>query len=387
MTGGKRKICVILVDRANYGRMWPVMRAIHAHPDLELQVICTGTMLLERFGKAMDQVMADGFPVDGQVYIELEGSVPATMAKTVGFGIIEFTSELQRLQPDVVLLIGDRYEALAAAISTVYQNFTLAHIQGGEVSGSIDESARHAISKFAHYHFPSTQRSADYLIRMGEDPATVFNVGCPVGDTIQEIEGPPPANVFHSGVGAEIDVAQPYDLVIFHPVTTQCEDERREVEELLGALDQIRFPTLWLWPNIDAGADQISKALRVYRETHPGNQWLRLIKNLPPEHFHAALKHARMAIGNSSSFVRDSTFMGTPVVLVGNRQDGRETGPNLIRVPCERQAILEGVQQQIAHGPYPASDLYGHGDASKKIVSKLLEIKPYRQKRIHYIHD
>ena len=387
MTSRKRKICVILVDRANYGRMWPVMRAIQQEPELDLQVICTGTMLLERFGKAMDQVKADGFPVDAQVYIELEGSVPATMAKSIGFGVIEFTTELQRLAPDIVLMIGDRYEALAAAISTVYQNFTLAHIQGGEVSGSIDESARHAISKFAHYHFPATQRSAEYLVRMGEDPKTVFNVGCPVGDVIHHLEGPLPPEVFRSGVGADIDVSQPYDLVIFHPVTTQCEEEWAEVNALLEALDTLRHPTVWLWPNIDAGADHISKGLRIYRERHPQNTWLRLLKNLPPEHFHAALKHARLAIGNSSSFVRDSTFMGTPVVLVGNRQEGRETGRNLIQVPSEKNAILEGIRSQAAHGRYPPDTLYGNGDAASAIVKRLLDLPLYRQKRIHYIHD
>jgi UDP-hydrolysing UDP-N-acetyl-D-glucosamine 2-epimerase len=382
-----RKICVILVDRANYGRMWPVMKAIQGHSDLQLQVICSGTMLLERFGKAMNQVIADGFSVDGQVYIELEGSVPATMAKTIGFGVIEFTTELQRLQPDIVLLIGDRYEALAAAISAVYQNFTLAHIQGGEVSGSIDESARHAISKFAHYHFPSTKRSADYLVRMGEDPKTVFNVGCPVGDVIHGLKGPLPPDVFRSGVGAVIDVSKPYDLVIFHPVTTHCESEWAEVNALLEALDTLRHPTVWLWPNIDAGADHISKGLRVYREHHPENNWLRLLKNLPPEHFHSALKHARVAVGNSSSFVRDTTFMGTPVVLVGNRQEGRETGKNLLQVPCERDAILEGIHTQTSKKCFSPDGLYGDGNASGKIVEKLLEIPFYRQKRIHYIYD
>jgi UDP-hydrolysing UDP-N-acetyl-D-glucosamine 2-epimerase len=387
MTALPRKICVILVDRANYGRMWPVMRAIQEHPGLQLQVICSGTMILDRFGMAVNQVRADGFPVDGQVYIELEGSVPATMAKTVGFGIIEFTSELQRLQPDIVLLIGDRYEALAAAISTVYQNFTLAHIQGGEVSGSIDESARHAISKFAHYHFPATQRAANYLVRMGEDPKTVFNVGCPVGDVIRQLDTRLPRDVFRSGVGADIDPSKPFDLVIFHPVTTQCEDEWREVNELLGALDSLRHPTVWLWPNIDAGADHISKGLRVYRETHPDNRWLRLLKNLPPELFHAALHNARLAIGNSSSFVRDSTFMGTPVVLVGNRQVGRETAHNLLPVDCEKQAILDGIRRQLAHGRHEPSDLYGTGETARHIVDALAHVPLYRQKRIHYIHD
>src|SRR5262252_4621637 len=155
------------------------MHAIAAHPGLELQVLAAGTMVLERFHQPVQVVRQDGFVVNGEVYIELEGSTPATMAKSLGFGVVEFASEFQRLKPDIVLLIGDRYEALAAAIAAAYMNLCIFHIQGGEVSGSIDESARHAISKFAHFHFPSTKRSAEYLVRMGERPESILTVGCP----------------------------------------------------------------------------------------------------------------------------------------------------------------------------------------------------------------
>src|SRR5882672_11292547 len=178
----RRKVCVVLVDRANYGRLKPVMQAIADHPKLELQVLAAGTMVLERFDQPVRIVRADGFPVDGEIYIELEGSTPATMAKSVGFGMVEFASEFQRLKPDLVLVIGDRYEALAAAIAAAYMNICIVHIQGGEVSGSIDESTRHAITKFAQFHFPSTRRAAHYLFRMGEDPNHILGIGCPSSD-------------------------------------------------------------------------------------------------------------------------------------------------------------------------------------------------------------
>src|SRR5579883_389866 len=217
-----RKVCVVLVDRANYGRLQPVMRAIAAHPALRMQVMATGTMVLGRFGRPVEVVRADGFPVDSEVYIELEGSTPATMAKSVGFGVVEFAGEFQRLAPDVVLLIGDRYEALAAAIAAAYMNICIVHIQGGEVSGSIDESARHAITKFAHYHFPSTQRSAQYLVRMGERPDTVLGTGCPSSDIARELNGRPlnPAAINNTGSGAPLDMTKAFRLVIFHPTTT-----------------------------------------------------------------------------------------------------------------------------------------------------------------------
>ena len=150
------------------------MHALQDHSEIQLQVVCAGTMVLERFQQPVNIVRKHGFPVDGEIYIELEGSTPATMAKSVGFGVVEFASEFQRLKPDVVLMIGDRYEALSAAVAAAYMNICIAHIQGGEVSGSIDESTRHAISKFAHFHFPSTQRAADYLVRMGEKPDTIL---------------------------------------------------------------------------------------------------------------------------------------------------------------------------------------------------------------------
>lgn len=381
----KRKICAVLVDRANYGRMHPVMKAIQSDSDLELQTICAGTMLLERFGQAERVVVADGFHIDGRVYLELEGSVPVTMAKSIGLGIIEFSTEFQRLNPDVVLIIGDRYEALAATIAAAYMNLPVAHIQGGEVSGSIDESARHAITKFAHLHLASTERSASYIRQMGEHPDYVFNVGCPSGDYIIPMDADLSSDTFQKlGVGGNIDVNKPFFLVIFHPITTDFESLRNQTEQLIGALHEMAHPTIWIWPNIDAGSDHISKALRVYRE-HNNASWLHLIKNLDPITYQRTLKRAACAIGNSSSFIRDSTFSGTPVVLVGDRQVGREHGENLISCPPVTADIVSAVRKQTELGRRPPSNLYGDGNASRKIVQALKAFRPYMQKRLHYL--
>lgn len=380
----KRKVCVVLVDRANYGRLKPLMAAIQQRPELELQVVCTGTMVLERFDYPVQVVKNDGFPVNGEIYIELEGSVPTTMAKSVGFATIEFASEFQRLKPDVVLLIGDRYEALAAAVAAAYMNLCLVHIQGGEVSGSIDESARHAITKFAHFHVPSTRRSAEYLVRMGERPDTVLTIGCPSSDIARAENLVLSDDIVNArGRGATIDTSQPFLLSIFHPTTTEYGGERAQMEELLSALAELQAPTVMLWPNIDAGSDHISKAIRVFRDRHDGG-WLRNLTNLPPEDFLKVLASAACCVGNSSSFVRDASYFGTPVVLVGSRQDGRETDKHLVRVPPLQGDIVAAVKERLSLGRFAPSTLYGDGFVSDRIAEKLATLEPYVQKRLHF---
>jgi len=387
MVDVRRIILVVLVDRANYGRMKPVMMAIKQHPELELQVVCAGSMVLDRFGSTMQEVKNDGFDIVGKVFMELEGSTPLSMTKSLGFGIIEFSSEYLRVKPDIVLLIGDRYEALAAALAAVYMNIPLAHVQGGEVTGSIDESARHAITKLAHWHFPATERSARFICQMGESKERIFMVGCPVGDSILSLsqEEPLPSDVFQAGSGAAIDPDAPFDLIIYHPITTEFGDERRQVGELLSAIRTLARPTVFLWPNIDAGADYISKELRIFREHHRPN-WLRFITNLPPEQYQRVLMQCQVAIGNSSSFVRDSTFTGTPVVLIGDRQVGREIGHNAVTVPVEHQAIIDAIKMQDSHGRYTPDRLYGDGLAGGRIADILSQVQPFIQKRLDYIY-
>ena len=344
-------------------------------------------MLLERFGRAENIVADDGFSIDGRVYLEVEGSNPATMSKSIGLGVIEFTSEIQRLEPDLVLLIGDRYEALSAAIAAAYMNVPVGHIQGGEVSGSIDESARHAITKLAHLHFTATERAAEYVRRMGERPDCVFNVGCPSGDYILSLEPELAIDTFDSvGSGGSVDPRKPFLLVIYHPVTTHLGNEREQAEHLLKALDAMQHPTVWVWPNIDAGADDISKVIRMYREKHQA-KWLHLVKNLDPVTYQKALKSTVCAVGNSSSFVRDSTFSGAPVVLIGDRQIGREHGKNLISVPPQVNEITRAIEWQLQHGRYAADTLYGDGNSSQRIVTHLKGFVPYAQKTLQYIYE
>jgi UDP-hydrolysing UDP-N-acetyl-D-glucosamine 2-epimerase len=363
------------------------MRAIDERADLELQVLAAGTMVLERFDQPVKIVKRDGFKVDGEAYIELEGSTPATMAKSVGFAMVEFSSEFQRLKPDIVFLNGDRYEVLAAAIAAAYMNICIVHIQGGEVSGSIDESARHAITKFAHYHYPATRRAADYILRMGERPDAILGVGCPSSDIARMLDRELDPEIINAvGSGAYIDPSEPFLLSLFHPITTEYGDERRQMDELLEALDRIQMPTVLLWPNIDAGADHISRAIRAFRDRRKP-EWLRMITNLGLEEYLKVLANAACAVGNSSSFIRDASYFGTPVVMVGNRQDGREMDVSVIRCEPVESKILEAVRFQLEHGSYSPSTLYGDGHVCDRIADALVELQPYTQKQLHYVHE
>tara|TARA_B100000900_G_scaffold251365_2_gene214168 strand:+ start:10456 stop:11616 length:1161 start_codon:yes stop_codon:yes gene_type:complete len=382
----KRKICTVIVDRANYGRLKPVLTEIKNDSKLDQHLICAGTMVLERFGKVSDIVKKDGFKVDTELFFEVEGSIPSTMAKSIGLGIIDFSTQFQKINPEIVLIIGDRYEALAAAVAAAYMNIPIAHIQGGEVSGSIDDSARNAITKLSHIHFPATERSKQFIANMGEDINQIYNFGCPVGDYILHLPDDLKWDDISGGIGNKIDINNDFLLVIFHPDTLDFLSQATYAKSLIYALNDIKMPTIWLWPNIDAGSDSISKTIRIFRE-HNKAEWLYLIKNLKPEVFQKLLKKTSCAIGNSSSFVRDTTFTGTPVVLCGERQSFRESGPNLISSSFEKEEIKKNILTQIDHGRYKPNNLYGDGSASTKIVNILKSADLKVKKTISYLDN
>jgi UDP-hydrolysing UDP-N-acetyl-D-glucosamine 2-epimerase len=375
------KITVVLVDRANYGRLKPILKIMHNDSDIELKLICTGTMLLDRFGKAVNLVKNDGFNVSEEIYIELEGSVPSTMAKSIGLAIIELSSVFQKQMPDFVLLIGDRSEALGVAIAAVYQNICLIHVQGGEVTGSIDESARHAITKLAHYHFPSTKQSGKNIIQMGENEKNVFPYGCPSADVVVKSKCNFDSQIFDLGVGPGLNLLDTYLLVLFHPVTTEYSNAENQMEEILGAIKELNMQTVLIWPNIDAGSDGVSKSIRRFREC---NRHLKLhaYKNFEPEDYIPLLNGAACAIGNSSSFIRDASFLGTPIVLVGSRQNGRECSDAVVKAKPKKEDIVQKIEIQLNHGKYKISNLYGKSGVSKQIVERIKTLKKYTQKKL-----
>jgi len=352
------KITTVLVDRANYGRLKPILEVMRDESGIELNLVCTGTMLLDRFGMAIELVKNDGFDVSEEIYIELEGSVPSTMAKSIGLAIIELSNVFQKQSPDFVLIIGDRSEALGAAIAAVYQNLCLIHIQGGEITGSIDESARHAITKLAHYHFPSTRKAADNIIRMGESRKNVFMLGCPSVDVVTQTPSQIDTESLNLGVGPDLDFSKEYILILFHPVTTEYQNSELQMIEVLEAVKTFNKQILLIWPNIDAGSDGVSQAIRRFRENNSDIKF-HAYKNFEAEDYIPILQNTLCAVGNSSSFIRDASFIGTPVVLVGSRQDGRERSDSVIRVETKKDEILFAIKKQISHGKYDKEHIYG----------------------------
>lgn len=381
----RKKICIVVHSRANYARIKSVMRAVDEHPELELQLIVGASALLYRFGEAIEQIRADGFEPDATIHYILEGDSPTTMAKSTGMGIIDLSTLLNELDPDVVLTVADRFETMTTAVTSSYMNIPLAHTQGGEVTGSIDESVRHAITKLSHIHFPATERAAEYVIRMGEDPETVHCTGCPAMDAIADIDLSLPENLFeeYGGVGAKINPDETYLLVVQHPVTTEFNQGLYQIQETIDAVTSIDMQAVWLWPNPDAGTDDISKRLRMYRE-HSDNDQIRFYKNFSVEDYGRLLNNSSCIIGNSSSAIREGSFLGVPAVNIGSRQRGREKDENVVDVGYNSDEIEATIRHQIDHGRYEPSNLYGEGDAGQRIADILAHEDVTIQKQLHY---
>ena len=248
----KRKICVVVTARPSYSRIRSALRAIQNHPELELQLVIAASALLDRYGMVVNRIRRDGFEIQAQVYMVVEGENLVTSAKTTGIGLMELATVFDNLKPDIVVTIADRYETIATAIAASYMNIPLAHVQGGEVTGNIDEKVRHAVTKLADYHLVATQKAAERVIKMGEDPGSVFVTGCPSIDIAAEVLKEPglSLNPFekYGGVGADVDLSNGYLVVMQHPVTTEYEQARLHVTETLFAVNDLGLPALWFWP-------------------------------------------------------------------------------------------------------------------------------------------
>ncbi len=383
-----KKICTIIGSRANYSSIKSALRAIQNHPQLTLQLVCMASALLDRYGRVVDLIERDGFRIDERLHILIEGETPATMAKSTGIGLIELPSVFERLKPDVVVSVGDRFETMATTLAASYMNIPVAHTMGGEVSGTIDESIRHAVTKFAHIHFPASRAAAERIVKLGELPETVFRVGCPRIDLVAEILARPENDlddsIFAVGVGSALDLSRPFAIVSQHPVTTEYGAGESQIASTLEAVRRNGLQAIVLWPNADAGSEDIARGIRKWRERGQ-SEGMHFFKNLPTDVYIRLMARASCLVGNSSSGIREGAYIGTPVVNVGSRQTSRERGDNVTDADYDADSIAEAIRRQVAHGRYAMQDIYGDGKAGERIADTLAKLGPINvQKRIAY---
>ena len=369
-----RNICIVTGTRAEYGIMKAMIRSISNSSKLNLQIVVTGTHISPEYGFTIKDIINDGFNIDAEVPMIVSGNTKQSMAMSVGVGIIGMTQVFNQLKPDIVVVLGDRFEILSAAISAVYSGYVLAHLSGGDnLAAGYDEYTRHAISKIAHLHFPFTKKCADRLIRMGEDPEHIYLTGSPAIDTILQIKTDDVLTIKRKySIPEEAD----YCLLVQHPLSTDPLNAKDEIIATLTAIEKLNIPTLIIYPNVDPGSNYIINMIEEYAGSHNN---VILCKNVPFEEYLSLMKHASVMIGNSSSAILEAPSFCTPVVNIGNRQSGREQGGNVINVPPDTEKIQDAINTALFDESFrekvkKSINPYGDGSASQKITKIFEEI-------------
>ena len=374
----KRKIMVVVTARASYSRFKTALTALKDHPEVELFLEVAASALLDRYGAADKFISKDGFKIKDRIYTVLEGENHTSMAKTTGIGILELSTIMDNSKPDMVVTIADRYETMATAISAAYLGIPLVHIQGGEVTGNIDEKVRHSITKLADIHLVANKDAAERVKKLGEEENTIFITGCPSIDIAAQVSKEKTAKKFniydkYSGSGNPLDLSKGYIVAMQHPVTSESKDSRNQVLETLHAANDLDIPVLWFWPNVDAGSDWTSKAIRTFREEENPNN-IQFFKNIDGADFLKLISNSICIIGNSSVAIREAFFLGVPAVNIGTRQNGRLRGKNVIDVDYDKKQIIKAIKNIISGDQISPSYIYGDGNAGKKLQKYLQQL-------------
>lgn len=381
----KRKILFVTERRADYSRLKPIMRLVQKNPKLQLQIIVTGAHLLKEFGETATHLKKDGFRADAIVPIfrTREKDDGAMMAKAFGTYVVKLTPVIEKLAPDIVFCGFDLDAHLAAAIVAMHLNIPVAHIQGGERSGTIDEILRHATTKFAHIHFVATKESRERVIRLGEDPRYIFLVGSPSLDTIKHISYPSKKYIRER---YDLDALKPLIVFSQHPVTTEVADVERQIKASIKAVRDAAeaegAQVLAIYSNNDAGGKRIVHNLKHSKFV--------VYPHIGYEDYLRLLRHADVLVGNSSTGIHEAPSFGLPTVNIGSRQQYRERGANVIDVSNEYGAILRAIRRALTDKAFRArlkraKNPYDNGDTAKKVVDILANIKlPNVQKVLTY---
>lgn len=365
-----RRIAIVTERRADYSRFRPILKLLHERKEVDYRLIITGIHLVKEHGLDIRYVEEDGLRIDSVIHIFRDDApdTGAEMARAMARAVLQLTDAFERIKPDVLLSGFDIGANFAATIAAAHMNIPVAHVQGGEVSGSIDESIRHAMSKFAHIHFPATQRSAERLICMGEDPRNIYVVGCPSIDEILQTPWLSDGEIIHE---FKIDPSKPFALLIQHPVTTEDSQSGEQIAVTLRALQSLEVQTIALLPNNDAGSRKIINSLR--------GSLITVYPSLPTLKFVNLYRRAHVLVGNSSSGIHEAASLKIPTVNIGNRQQGRERPPNVIDVPHEQIAVEEGIKKALYDEEFRkvvqnCINPYGDGHAAQRIVDIITKI-------------
>jgi UDP-hydrolysing UDP-N-acetyl-D-glucosamine 2-epimerase len=366
-----RKILYISGTRADYGLMRSVLRNIHNHPSLSLDIVVTGMHLMGEFGNTIDEIKKDGFHYH-IVDVRYEDDTKESMAIFIGKFIQELVPVIHSLHPDIILVLGDRGEMLAAAIVGVYLSIPVTHIHGGEVTSTVDDYARHAITKLASIHFPATERSANRILKMDEDASRIFVVGAP---GLDQILHEPLLSQEEIAQKYMLDLSKPVLLVVQHPVTLEVDYAPEQIRETLEAVVSLQYQTIVIYPNADAGSRGMIKVIREFEQSPR----LKIFPNIPHKDYLSLLHQVSVLIGNSSSALIEAPSLGLPVVNIGTRQMGREQGENVINASYDRNNIRECIDKAINDKEFrkkvkSCSNPYGDGMASTRISNILSKI-------------
>ncbi|MBF0504251.1 MAG: UDP-N-acetylglucosamine 2-epimerase (hydrolyzing) [Candidatus Omnitrophica bacterium] len=366
----RRKICVVTGSRAEYGTLYQTIQKIAASNELELQLVVTGMHLSGAFGYTVKEIEKDGYLIADRVEMLMASDSKTAIGKSVGLGVIGFVDCYKRLEPDIVLLTGDRFEMFAAATAAMMMNLPIAHISGGEISeGALDEQIRHAITKMSHLHFVAIEENAAVVRQMGEEPWRIKIVG---GTWIDNLKKFVPFSRESIQTQLGVELFSPAILVTYHPVTLELDKLDHYIEVLFAALARVKGEIIFTYPNADAGGEKIIRVLESFRIGRPQ---VKVFKSLGWQMYYSLLKHVDIMVGNSSSGIHEGMAFQLPVVNIGNRQRGRFTTGNVISVADDQEAIYNAIQQGLRKD-FKANikmmrDPYDKGDTSGNIVQAL----------------
>ena len=363
----QRRICYVSGTRADFGLMQSTLRAIQAHPALRLEIVATGMHLSAAHGNTVRDIEGSGLPIRATVPVDMEPATGATMARNIGRMLQAFSTLWEEQPPDIVLLLGDRGEMLAGALAAIHLNIPVAHIHGGERSGTVDEPVRHAITKLAHLHFTATSDARERVVRMGESPQRVWVTGAPGLDGLKELATRSRAELARE---AGFDAARPMALFVFHPVLQEADAAGTQACAILDALAAQGVQVMALLPNADAG----SEGIRTVLQQRGAGGSLRLATHLPRAEFASWMAAADVMVGNSSAGIIEAATFGTPVVNIGLRQNQRERNANVTDCGVEAPAVDAAVRQALGHGKYPAHNAYGNGATGPRIAQLLADV-------------